>query len=522
MQPRISSAGTAVGQRLPRLAWFVLLLVLLLPWAGLPAAPAAAAGPPAAAAVAFQVTYAAGVPQEVRDAFAASTAVWAALLNSTVPIQVSVTWTPGGDCSQACTLASAGPTDMIQNFPHAPRTGTLYPIALANSLAGTKQNQGADIDANFNSQANWYYGQGAPPAGKNSFISTAVHELAHGLGFSATLDYNSANQQGKFTTPPNIFDRFVINGTGATLIDSFANNSTALGAQLTSGAVYFGGPNARQVAGGTVPKLFAPSPWQPGSSISHLDQATYNGGPNTLMTPSDDGGGTATPGPITEAIFKDLGWPGSTAVCGQRFGDVPSSDPACTAIEALATRGVIKGCDQAAVPPLFCPLQPTLRAQMAALIVRAMAWGSETPANLFSDKCDPLNTANCVDDELWNAVGVLAAKGVAKGYTDGATCAPANAPCYAARDNVLYAQVISFITRAMVQKGYWMAATSDDGTVYPNIPVDSGHRLDFVTYTNNVGPVPGTSSKTQNFDAWNQPATRAWFAQALWLALQGH
>jgi len=212
----------------------------------------------------------------------------------------------------------------------------------------------------------------------------------------------------------------------------------------------------------------------------------------------------------------------STAPCGTRFGDVPSSDPACVAIEALAGRGVIKGCDQEAIPPLFCPTAPTLRAQMAALIVRAMGWGSENPANPFSDKCDPVNPANCVDDELWNAVGVLGAKNVAKGYADVPTCAPANSPCYAPRDNVLFAQTISFITRAMVQRGYWTQATTDDGTVYPNIPQASGHRLDFVTYAQRVGPVPGTSSATQDFTAWDQPSTRAWFAQALWQALQGH
>ena len=37
---------------------------------------------------------------------------------------------------------------------------------------------------------------------------------------------------------------------------------------------------------------------------------------------------------------------------------------------------------------------------MAALIVRAMAWGGETPSNPFTDKCDPTNPQNCVDDEL--------------------------------------------------------------------------------------------------------------------------
>src|SRR4051794_38370782 len=152
----------------------------------------------------------------------------------------------------------------------------------------------------------------------------------------------------------------------------------------------------------------------------------------------------------------------SAAAAAPSFQDVTTTDPAFNAVAQLATRGIIKGCDQTATPPLFCPTEHTLRAQMAALIVRAMGWSGETPTNLFSDKCDPAIPANCIDDELWNDVGILEGKGVAKGYADAATCAPAKAPCYAPRDDVIYAQTISFITRAMVKKGYWTQATTDD------------------------------------------------------------
>jgi alpha-tubulin suppressor-like RCC1 family protein len=224
-------------------------------------------------------------------------------------------------------------------------------------------------------------------------------------------------------------------------------------------------------------------------------------------------------GPLTRVVAIGAGGIASLAIVGPSFGDLAGlpADEA-NAITQLAARGIIKGCDQAATPPLFCPSDHTLRAQMAALIVRAVAWSAETPTNPFTDKCD--TTGNCVDDELWNAVGVLAAKNVAKGYSDAATCAPAAAPCYAARDDVLHAQVISFITRAMVQKGYWTQATTDNGSVYPNIPASSGHRLDFVTYTQYVGPVPGTTSANQSFAEWNTPSTRAWFALALWQAIK--
>jgi hypothetical protein len=254
-------------------------------------------------------------------------------------------------------------------------------------------------------------------------------------------------------------------------------------------------------------------------------QHQVDGSPSPSQSPSP----SATPSPSASASPSASPSPAaspnpapSTIPCGQRFGDVPADNPACAAIEGLAAQGVIRGCDQESTPPLFCPGEPTLRAQMAVMIVRAMGWSGETSANPFTDKCDPLNPANCVDDELWNAVGILAAKGVAKGYTDAATCAPAAAPCYAPRENVLYAQVISFVTRAMVKQGYWTAVTTDSPAIYPNIPANSGHRLDFVTFVANVGPVPGTASATQDFALWDRPSTRAWFAQTLWLAIQGH
>src|SRR3712207_7096579 len=49
------------------------------------------------------------------------------------------------------------------------------------------------------------------------------------------------------------------------------------------------------------------------------------------------------------------------------------------------------------------------------------------------------------------------------------------------RSQVLNAQVISFITRAMVTKGYWQAQP-DNPTLYPDVPAASGHRTDLATY----------------------------------------
>ena len=206
-----------------------------------------------------------------------------------------------------------------------------------------------------------------------------------------------------------------------------------------------------------------------------------------------------------------------------QFGDVTAETPYAEAIGQLAARGIIKGCDQESSPKQFCPTAPILRAQMAALIARTMGWAGAANTNPFKDQCDPTNQQNCVDGELWAAVGQLATRQIASGYSDAPTCGGAeNAPCFAPRDNVTYAQAISFITRTMVQAGYWQQATTDDPTLYPDVPASSGHRLDIVIYVANAGALPGTATATAALPQWAQPATRAWFAEALWRALNGY
>ncbi|MEP6625047.1 MAG: Calx-beta domain-containing protein, partial [Acidimicrobiia bacterium] len=91
---------------------------------------------------------------------------------------------------------------------------------------------------------------------------------------------------------------------------SFPDNSSALAGALQGTTVRFTGAQATAANGGTAPRLFAPSTWQPGSSYSHLDDATYPAGnPNSLMTPSIGANEVIhSPGPVTLGIFADTGW----------------------------------------------------------------------------------------------------------------------------------------------------------------------------------------------------------------------
>jgi hypothetical protein len=183
------------------------------------------------------------------------------------------------------------------------------------------------------------------------------------------------------------------------------------------------------------------------------------------------------------------------------FPDVAAGTPDAEAIRQLAARGIIRGYADGR----FGPGDTTLRAQMAALIARAMGWDSQDDGNPFPDR-------GTVDADLWRNVGTLAYYGVARGYPDG-TFKPTN--------EVLSAQVISFITRAMVARGHWQAQPDDLG-LYPNVPAGSGHREDLATFVSYVGGIPGATATGEPWAGWDEPSTRAWHAQVLWQALDSY
>jgi len=183
-----------------------------------------------------------------------------------------------------------------------------------------------------------------------------------------------------------------------------------------------------------------------------------------------------------------------------RFGDLPPGPPPYEAITQLAARGIVRGYENGD----FGSNDTTLRAQMAALIVRAMGWESENQPNPFGDR-------NGVDDGLWRSVATLAAYDVARGYGDGT---------YGTLDPVLQIQTVAFITRAMVHEGRWIAQ-SDDPALFPAISGSSGHREDLATFVHYAGAPPGTTL-AGSWATWDTASSRAWFATALWQALDNY
>jgi alpha-tubulin suppressor-like RCC1 family protein len=197
------------------------------------------------------------------------------------------------------------------------------------------------------------------------------------------------------------------------------------------------------------------------------------------------------------------------------FCDVAPDDPYFEAVRQLAARGIIRGFTADDGRLCFAPGEETKRAQMAALIARPLGWDLEDHGNPFSDQ-------GTIDGDLWRNVGTLAHYDVARGYKPETCLALGLAtPCYGPTEPVLHAQVISFITRGMVAKGYWQMQP-DDPNLYPNVPADSGHRADIATYVYYAGTLPGTKLRVQEWVVYDQPATRGWFAEAEWQALNSY
>ncbi len=254
-----------------------------------------------------------GFPQAAQDAFQFAVDIWESILLSPVNIRIRAEWA----MLDQGTLGSASTTSFFRNFKNTPQFQTWYPVALAEKIAGEELNESSDFDitANFNEDNNWYLGTDLNPGpGQHDLVTVVLHEIAHGLGFIDTM-FEDGTGIGSYGLSgfPSIFDFYCstphpdrLQLTDTALFD---NPSTELGDAMTGNALFFNSPLA-ELPGNILPKLFAPTTFNPGSSVSHLDETTYRAGtPNSLMTSSL---GTVEaihdPGPITLSMFAEMGW----------------------------------------------------------------------------------------------------------------------------------------------------------------------------------------------------------------------
>lgn len=308
--------------------------------------PPAAQATPASAS--FVISYT-GFTPEAQAAFQYAANIWSTRLNSPVPIRVEARfgeltfWGPD-------VLSSAGPLLGIVDEPSDPTYPvTMIPSAIITRLDGHDDFPSTDLWMTFSSTANWYFGRdGMVPSGQYDFVSAVLHELAHGLGFVGTGrvidgigDWGWTEEQPY----PTIYDRFVTNYLGQSIMDYDPWGDPFLAAVLTGGRLFFSGPLTRAANDGAPAQLHAPATFDPVSSYQHLSEAAYPAGnPNSLMTPFlASGEAIHDPGAIAVGMLHDMGWDPTKPECSYDISATPTAFPAAGG-SGLVTVTTAAGC----------------------------------------------------------------------------------------------------------------------------------------------------------------------------------
>ena len=252
----------------------------------------------------FLVKYT-GFPKWAEDEFQAAADVWAENYPSDVPINIDATWTR---MTSPEILGTARPDQFHSGFTNAPDLSLWYATAMANAISGRDLNgRNPELIIQVNSTANWYQGgpTGTITTREYDLQSVFLHEMAHGLGFLANDEYDAFTGIGRIDQPTP-FEAYALVEDKRRLAD-LPSPSIELGTALTSKLVW-SGPLGVAANNGEMPLLFTPSRYLDGSSISHLDDATFSKtGPNSVMTPSLEGGEIFhEPGPLLLAMMEDM------------------------------------------------------------------------------------------------------------------------------------------------------------------------------------------------------------------------
>ncbi len=297
--------------------------------------------------------------------------VWGAQLRSDIEIRILARFDPLSCSGSSAVLGLGGAVTVERDFAGAPVAGTWYPIALANSLAGVDLDAGDDIDATFNSvfgagcafPGGWYYGLDANPNGNETdFVTVALHEVGHGLGFGTLVDVRDSACDGDPADGAKALgfdDTYMLNledHSTTELWPAMTNAERVTSATDTDDLHWVGAAvvaagggltGGRHVSGHV--EMFAPSPLQCGSSVSHFSNALT---PNEVMEPAYTGANHDLA--LTTALFVDLGW--AQVVCGDGVIDAPETcdDNDATAGDGCSDTCQVEECWSCAGEPSVC------------------------------------------------------------------------------------------------------------------------------------------------------------------------
>lgn len=154
-----------------------------------------------------------------------------------------------------------------------------------------------DIDA---AGSSWNFGSGTPSSNAIDFRSVVTHELGHSLGFDSTYNLTTSDVFSDDSYGISIWDSYLIDENGNA---PEAGSTGSPGNFDEVGNVYFTGSAARAANNGQNIAIYAPSPYEEGSSLAHLDSTT------ALMSRGISTGVVhREPTDVEWAMMTDMGW----------------------------------------------------------------------------------------------------------------------------------------------------------------------------------------------------------------------
>jgi len=307
--------------------------------------------------------------------------VWGLRLSSTQTIVIEAQMAAKPCTATTATLASAGPKTFF-TLNSAP--AVLLPAALADALTSTNYNNRNDISLTLSSTIgstssclngrSFYLGFDHANGTNVDLLNVLLHELGHGLGFLSLTDSTGApSVAGEFTG----FEQYVYSETLGKFWPAMTKAERA-SASIETGRLVYNGPAVNANLGGYTSstglsspgahlRLYAPSTFDDGSSVSHWDSVAF---PNLLMEPSI----TANPQGLTDltgCVLKDLGWP--SARC-------PDSVAANTPPVGLAQTVAVAG--DAATPVTLLGTDPDSTSLTYSIVTRPTRGTLTAPVSL--------------------------------------------------------------------------------------------------------------------------------------------
>ncbi|MDX1571730.1 MAG: hypothetical protein R3200_14715 [Xanthomonadales bacterium] len=284
-----------------------------------------------------------------RNAMIEAASIVAAELFSPVPIRVEACWESGEVQGDAVAVANGRPAFAAANTPGLSKQDVLYPKSISERLAGTdfcgldpggstgcEESDlviffNVDVDGGVLGDTRWYYGLSSQGGSSNDldFVQVAAHELSHGLGYTTLIDEDgSLNTGGQGQTLSDSFLERLVDvrsGTATPLLDlaSDADRAAALvsgnGLEWTGLESSISSLNTRATQGDSYIRMYAPNPYEGGSSTTHLSLDYCD-----LMIPRGVEGceeGFRSLG-LTRAMLNEVGWspgPVDPPFLGQMF-----------------------------------------------------------------------------------------------------------------------------------------------------------------------------------------------------------